>query len=91
MSNGAGLVSRNQLFPEQVRAPKRAPGRRDVDSHADAVTDHGDMWQPRDQLSLWNVAISIRQVIRMEARSWLTTPPQKICADNPDRLAHGFY
>jgi len=31
--------------------------------HADAVTDHDDMWQPRDQLSLWNVAISICRVI----------------------------
>ena len=35
-----------------MRAPKRAPHRRDVNSHASTVADHGDVWQPRDQLSL---------------------------------------
>jgi hypothetical protein len=72
-------------------APKHAPGGRDVNSHADTVTDYGDMRQPRSQLSLWNVALSIREVIRMQARCWLTNPLQEICADNPGRLLHGFY
>ena len=73
-----------------ARAPKRAPGRRDINSRADAVTDHGDMRQPRDQLGLQNLATSIRQVIRMQARCWLSDPLQKIRADNPDRLPHRF-
>ena len=72
-------------------APKRNPGRRDINSRANAVADHGDMRQPRDQLSLRYVAVSMRQVIRMEARCRLTDPLQKICADNPDRLPHVFY
>jgi len=80
------------VIPEaSASAPKRAPGGRDVNSRADAVADHGNMWQPSDQLGLWNVAIAIRHVIRMKARGWLSNPLQKICADNPDRLPHGFY
>jgi hypothetical protein len=33
----------------------------------------------------------MRQIIRMEARFWLTDSLQKICADNPDRLPHVSY
>src|SRR5438067_2801726 len=64
------------------RAPKRAPDRRDIDSCGHTVADQGDMWQPRNQVSARDFAISIREVIRIKRRSRRTNPLQKICADN---------
>ncbi len=46
-----------------VRAPERAPTRRDVRAHAGAVAKHGNVRQPSDQLSFRDLTISIRQVI----------------------------
>src|SRR5262249_21981387 len=61
-----------------------------MNSHASAVADHGDVWQPSDQLRLRNLAVSVRDVVGMKARGWLTNPLQEIRADNPDRLRHEF-
>ena len=50
---------------------------------------HGNMRQPCDQLSLRDLAVSIRQVIRNESEMLDSADPlQKICADNLDRLPH---
>jgi hypothetical protein len=51
-----------------VRAPERAPRRRDVDTHAGAVAKHGNVRQASDQLLFRDLAISIRQVIKVKLR-----------------------
>ena len=48
-----------------VRAPQRAPRRRDVNARADAVTEYGDVRQPVNQLRARDLASSVRQIIRM--------------------------
>ena len=49
----------------RVRAPQRAPWRRDVNARADAVTEHGNVRQPVNQLRARDLASSVRQIIRM--------------------------
>ena len=49
----------------RVRAPQRAPRRRDVNADADTVAEHGKVRQPINQLRARDLASSIRQIIRM--------------------------
>src|SRR6266496_4490283 len=49
------------------------------------------MWQPCDQLSLRDFAVSIREEIRIKRRSRLADPFQEIRADNLNRLPLEFY
>ena len=50
----------------RVRAPQRAPRRRDVNARADAVTEHGNVWQPVNQLRARDLASSVGQIIGMK-------------------------
>jgi hypothetical protein len=51
-----------------VCAPERAPGRRDVDVHADAVAEHGNVWQLRDQIVFRDLTVSVRQTNPVKSR-----------------------
>jgi hypothetical protein len=50
---------------ERMRAPQRAPRRRDVRAGADTVPEHGKVWQPINQLRARDLASSMGQIIRM--------------------------
>jgi hypothetical protein len=50
----------------RARAPQRAPRRRDVNAHADAVAEHGNVRQPGNQFRSRDLASSVGQIIRMK-------------------------
>lgn len=64
----AGIEVKKPIFPvASVSAPESAPRRRDVDVHADAVTDHRNVRQPCDQLPARDFTLSVGQIIRMKS------------------------
>src|SRR5437867_50606 len=67
-------VEKPVITTTSARAPKRAQERGDINVRANAVADHGNVRQPRDQLSPSNFPIPISQVIRMKTRRWLGYP-----------------
>jgi hypothetical protein len=56
--------------PASVRSPECTPNGRDVDARADAIAEHGNMWEARNQFSLRNLTFSVGQVIWIEWRRW---------------------
>ena len=59
-------VKKPILPAARVRAPQRGPRRRDVNAHADAVAEHGNVRQPANQLRARDLASSVGQIIRMK-------------------------
>jgi hypothetical protein len=54
--------------PASMRSPECTPNGRDVDAHADAIAEHGNMREACNQFSLRNLTFSVGQVIWIERR-----------------------
>ena len=62
---GSIAVKKPILPARRVRAPQRAPRPRDVNAYAGAVTEHGNMRQPGNQLRARDLPFSVGQINRM--------------------------
>ena len=69
-----------------VCAPERAPRRRDVNAHADAVTEHGYVRQPGNQFRARDLTSSVGQIIGMEGGLRFSNPLQEVRADKWSRF-----
>src|SRR6266404_4496170 len=84
--NAPNLAARIDIEkPIMVMAParsrERAPSRSDMNPGANAVANHRDVRQTRDQLSARNRAATIFQIVRMILRTRLADSLEKIRAD----------
>ena len=70
----------------RARAPQRAPRRGDINAHAGAVAEHGNVRQPSDQLGVDDFASSVGQIITMKARLRLSDALQEVWADKRNRF-----
>src|SRR5207253_1316024 len=83
-------VEKPVIAATSARAPKCAQDRRDIHARANAVADHGNVRQPRDQLSPSNLPIPVSEIIRIKTRRWPGYTLQQIRTDHPNRLPHKF-
>ena len=81
-------VEKPVIARTSARAPKCAQNRRDIHAGANAVADHGNVRQPRDQFRPGNLPIPVGKIIRMKPRLWLGYTLQEIRTDHWNRLLH---
>jgi hypothetical protein len=69
-----------------LRAPQRAPRRRDVNARAHAVAEHGNVGQPANQLRARNLASLVGQIITMKGRLRFSNALQEVRAHRGSRF-----